>query len=374
MKLGITSIRLAKTGGIGRYVAELAGRFAREHQVHIITGAAECDVAGATFHLRRVYSSPVSLQVASAAYAFSNEARRLKQQGIIELFHSQGAEAWGADVVTAHSCQKAAVNQLRKSRGGIYGILKPFEPRSNVVLAIERRNFSSNGCKRIISVSQGVKKEIMELYGVAEERVTAIPNGVDLDEFNPAMKAQYRRPVRERLALKDTDIMLVFTAWEFNRKGLKYIIEALPHLPADVKLVAVGGEDPISYRALAERLSVKDRVIFPGPTKNAREYYGAADAFVFPTAYEAFSLSTLEAAASGLPVIATRVNGTEELIEDGVNGYFVKREGADIADKIKTAIGVGLERMGASARKTAEGYSWDRTAKETLKVYKEALE
>ena len=124
MKLGITSIRLAKTGGIGRYVAELAGRFAREHQVHIITGAAECDVAGATFHLRRVYSSPVSLQVASAAYAFSNEARRLKQQGIIELFHSQGAEAWGADEHTdtctfgahgsRHSPQPARLGQSFK--------------------------------------------------------------------------------------------------------------------------------------------------------------------------------------------------------------------------------------------------------------------
>jgi glycosyltransferase involved in cell wall biosynthesis len=78
--------------------------------------------------------------------------------------------------------------------------------------------------------------------------------------------------------------------------------------------------------------------------------------------------------ACGLPIVATKVNGTDELIEDGVNGFFVSRDGDDIADKIGRVIDRGIPKMGAEARRTALGYSWDRIAEKTLNVYREALE
>ncbi|MFH0863181.1 MAG: glycosyltransferase family 4 protein [Candidatus Altiarchaeota archaeon] len=374
MRVGITSNVLDKQGGISRYVSELAERFSREHEIHLLSAKVNYAVRGTVIHKSRIIWHPTSLKVATSAYVNTNVGRKLKREGIVELMHGQGVEYLRPDVVTAHSCQKAAVSQMRLVRGGIYDMLKPFEPTSNIVMAIEKLNVAPDGCKRIIAVSEGVKRELMDLYGVAQERVTSIPNGVDLEEFNPSMRAEYRLPVRGRLGVREGQVLLVFTAWEFKRKGLRHIIEALPHLPDDVKLAAVGGEDPTPYRNLAERLGVKDRVIFTGHSKNVKEYYAAADAFVFPTAYEAFSLSTLEAAASGLPVIATKVNGTEELIEDGYNGHFIERDGKDIADKVKKAMGYGLERMGANARKTAEGFSWERTAEQTLKIYREALE
>jgi len=72
----------------------------------------------------------------------------------------------------------------------------------------------------------------------------------------------------------------------------------------------------------------KGRVVVRGEEKPyivVTEYYAASDIFVFPTAYEAFSLVTLEAVASGLPILATKVNGTEELIIESYNGFFIKR-------------------------------------------------
>jgi UDP-glucose:(heptosyl)LPS alpha-1,3-glucosyltransferase len=92
--------------------------------------------------------------------------------------------------------------------------------------------------------------------------------------------------------------------------------------------------------------------------------YAAADAFVFPPAYEAFPLVALEAAASGLPLLITHVNGVSDLLHDGVNGWFIERNAADIATRLRTlqsdpALG---RSMAASARLAAQPYSWEAMA------------
>ena len=106
------------------------------------------------------------------------------------------------------------------------------------------------------------------------------------------------------------------------------------------------------------------------------DYYCAGDIFVFPSLYEAFSLATLEAAASGLPIIATKINGTEELIKEGYNGFFVKRDPKDITEKINLLIKDEnlRKQMSRNARKVIEkNYTWDICAKKTTEVYEELL-
>lgn len=101
----------------------------------------------------------------------------------------------------------------------------------------------------------------------------------------------------------------------------------------------------------------------------------SSDTFVFPTAYEAFLLATLEAVASGLPILATKINWTEELIKEGYNGFFIKRDPKDIAEKINILIEDKQLRkiVSRNARKTAENYSWDKIAKKTLEVYQNII-
>jgi UDP-glucose:(heptosyl)LPS alpha-1,3-glucosyltransferase len=102
-------------------------------------------------------------------------------------------------------------------------------------------------------------------------------------------------------------------------------------------------------------------------------YYAAADVFLLPTFYEAFSLATLEAAASGLPLVVTKVNGTEELIEDGRNGFFIERDGDDIAHRLRQLRDDHRLRtmLGDAARQSALRYAWDTIADQTLRVYEE---
>lgn len=141
--------------------------------------------------------------------------------------------------------------------------------------------------------------------------------------------------------------------------------------------MVVGSAAPDYYRTLAKRLGFESNLIFTGHVPDAWRFYAASDAFVFPTSYEPFGMVITEAMASGIPVITTEVAGAAELIEHGREGYLLKDSHSqeELAGYINELFGgKNIEKMGKRARETAENYSWDYTARETLNVYKEALE
>ncbi|HVZ49330.1 MAG TPA: glycosyltransferase, partial [Gemmatimonadaceae bacterium] len=129
-------------------------------------------------------------------------------------------------------------------------------------------------------------------------------------------------------------------------------------------------------RAYAARVvpDAAARVHVAPPSAAPQAWYAASDLFLFPSRYEAFSLVTLEAAASGLPIVCHRINGTEELVADGVNGWLVPF-GADALRARVVALrdDAGLRaRMGAAAVESSRRYAWDRVAAEYLAVLDEA--
>lgn len=284
-----------------------------------------------------------------------------------DILHSNGTYYLEPDVLTLHEVHRCMIRTRRLWH------LKQLLPWEIAVLQYEKKNLKSKNVKKIICLSQGEKREVMEFYGVPEEKIAVIPNGVDLEEFKPNKKK--REKVRKSIGIEENEIVLMFSGHEFERKGLRYIIEALPMLKDknSIKLVVVGRDNPEPYKKLAQKLGVLDKVKFVGFVPDITSYYSASDVFVFPTAYEAFSLATLEAVASGLPILATRVNGTEELIKEGYNGFLIERNPKDIAEKINILIEDDnlRKQMSKNARRTAENYSWDKIAKRYVEVYEE---
>jgi hypothetical protein len=129
---------------------------------------------------------------------------------------------------------------------------------------------------------------------------------------------------------------------------------------------------PLSVMACAVMAGGNERVL----DRWIRTVGWAADFFIFPSHYEAFSLATLEAAASGLPILTTRINGTEELVRPGVNGEFVSKSPDDIAMKVDALLaGHGcLKAMGEAARRIVmEEYTWDRVTELTEAAYRKSL-
>jgi glycosyltransferase involved in cell wall biosynthesis len=128
--------------------------------------------------------------------------------------------------------------------------------------------------------------------------------------------------------------------------------------------------------AHAARAGAARQVLLPGPSRTPEDYYAACDAFLFPSRYEAFSLVTLEAAASGLPVIAHAINGTEELVRDGENGWLVPVGPEGLRDRLVVLRDdeARRARMSAAAVASSLRYGWDRIAEEQLAVLATAAE
>ena len=117
-------------------------------------------------------------------------------------------------------------------------------------------------------------------------------------------------------------------------------------------------------------------MVFGGFRKDVPVALASADIFLFPSWYEAFSLATIEAAACGLPVVATSINGTEDFIQPGINGDFVRSDPKHIAEVIGPLIADPERRaeMGRNARQLVEqNYTWDRVTLATEEAYQEYL-
>ena len=375
MKIGMTSTRFNTQGGIFRYAYELAHRLSLDYDMHVITGKNEDGKSKITFHNAPTLFSTISSRVISNTLSSTVVGHRLKAKGIIDLVHGNGAEYIRPDVYTAHSVHKAAVDISKKKRGWKYSLLKTFEPRTNVVLGIEKANYTSLHNREVIAISNTVKEDIIKYYGVNPDKIHVIYNGVDINEFKPIDDIR-RGILRRNIGFLSDDIVAVFCGWEFKRKGLMQIIEALPSLSKKVKLLVLGSADKRDFVKRAIELGVQDRIKFVGHVINPVEYYQASDLMIFPTSYEPFGLVITEAMACGLPVVTSKCAGASELIKDGSDGMLLNNpyDVQEIIDSVGYIVDNDLlNKMGGNARESILTYNWDATAKDTLKVYKEVL-
>lgn len=229
--------------------------------------------------------------------------------------------------------------------------------------------------KTYIAISAGVKEELEREYGLS--RVAVVHHGVDSAKFAPCASRAEKASLRARLGLA-TDRELVFLyVGTYERKGLATVIRALPLLPpelaARVKIAAIGAGDAAKFGALARSLGVGEMLELIPPRKNIEEYFRAADAFVFPTTYEPFGLVILEAMASGLACVVSRVAGAAELIAHDRSGLLLDEatdERALATLMAKLHDDATRERLGKEARRTAEHRSWELVARE----YESAIE
>jgi UDP-glucose:(heptosyl)LPS alpha-1,3-glucosyltransferase len=375
MKICLTSVQVSKEGGIPRYVCELAERMVSEHEVHILTSRQVYDIAAAKFHHVPAIFKPISLRIGTNTLGNTLIARKLKREGVVDIVNSQSAEIIGADITTAHSVHKAAIHEITKSRGKTYGFLKYFEPRSKLILAIERKNYYHKASKHVIAISQSVKEDIIRHYGYPKEDITVIHSGVNTKEFCPREKDGEWRRIRDTYGYDEGDIVSVFPGWEFKRKGLMQVIESIPQL--GIKVLVIGSADPEKFIKKAKELGVRDNIAFAGHQRNISQYYKASDIMIFPTEYEPFGLVITEAMSCGLPVITSKAAGAAEIIDDGKDGMILENPHNvdEVIEKTKYLIDNNLiKEFGQKARKKATQYTWDTVAKKTLEVYRRVLE
>jgi glycosyltransferase involved in cell wall biosynthesis len=203
-----------------------------------------------------------------------------------------------------------------------------------------------------------------------------IPNGVDVRRFSPGASS-----FRREHGIGEDEILILLARRLVEKNGVSDFARAVCLLDSKAIRIVVAGDGPEREKmsAIFNEARAMDRVLFLGAVPNTQmpPVYRAADISVLPSLAEATSISGLEAMASGLPLVGTRVGGIPAIIDDGQTGLLVEaREPKAMADALLRLIADRPLRQafGAAARRRAENeFSWPTIAGRTLDAYRECL-
>jgi glycosyltransferase involved in cell wall biosynthesis len=177
----------------------------------------------------------------------------------------------------------------------------------------------------MVAVSADIKRHLAEKVGVREDRVITIPNGIDLSAYDS--QRSHREEVRRTLGVDNGTLLLGAIGNLYPVKGHTYLLRAVALLHGGglpVKLVIAGrGALLDDLRAETTRLGIARDVAFLGFREDVPALLPALDVFVLPSLSEGLPLSALEAMATGMPVVATRVGGAPEVVAHGESGLLV---------------------------------------------------
>jgi glycosyltransferase involved in cell wall biosynthesis len=286
-----------------------------------------------------------------------------------DVLHVNGFITWmPADVNTAHFVHSGWFGSKYYPFGLTKGLWSAYQfVYTRVNASLERWAYRRS--RVITAVSQKVADEIRAIGLTPNNRVDVIYNGVDTRGFAAAQgdRAKFNLPAEAFLLLFVGDLRT-------PRKNLGTVLEALRHLPDHVHIAVAGYLPGSPYPEQARSLGIANRVHFLGLVKEMPVLMHSVDAFVFPSRYEAMSLSLLEAMAAGLPVVTARTAGGAEIITPECG---IVLDDPDDPKALAGAIAQLAESdearraMGIAANELATGFGWARMAAQYIALYRQ---
>jgi D-inositol-3-phosphate glycosyltransferase len=377
------------SGGLNVYVRELSREMVkRGHTIDIFTRRTD----GETPEITHVGENTRVIQVEAGPFAADKGAQRRHletfRKGVM-AFAERDDQGRGYDLVHSHYWMSGWIGQtlaecwdaphivmfhtLAEAKNRHH--LGEREPKYRIAgeRAVAQR------ADRIICAGEGEREMLGELYGVPASRVSVIPCGVDTLSFRPMDSHR----AKERMGLDPGVPVLLFVGRIEPLKGIDVLIRAAAQLEGRFQLLVVGGDAKDARRKrelekLAREIGVAGRVAFADavPHEDLPGVYNAADVCVMPSYYESFGLVALEAMACGVPVVASRVGGLKETVQDGRTGYLVPwRCPEPFAERLDLLLtNEPLRRnLGREARQAAERFRWAEVAAQVEDVYHELV-
>ena len=372
MRIGIDGIPLtgAKTG-VGHYTLELARGLAQIADTdsfefvtpaRILSGDSKRDEWPA--NLSVTYREPNSLR----KHWWTIGLPLYIRQSSLDLFHgtNYNVPLWEGcpTVLTIHDLSLFLYPETHEKHRVSVGL----------------RRIPTMGCAatKIITPSQAVRREIVEHLNVSPEKVIAIPEAARR-EFRP-MPAEETRDARKRFGIEDDFLLYVGTLEP--RKNLMLLVRAFEEVLCTTnlrpQLVIVGKKGWLvdELFAYVERAELGDRLLFTNyvTDEELRALYSSCRMCIYPSLYEGFGLPPLEAMACGAPVITTRIPSIMETVGDAarlVEPTDVDALARNIIDLLADA--EARATLSAAGLARAAQFSWEKTARMTLEVYREML-
>jgi glycosyltransferase involved in cell wall biosynthesis len=287
-------------------------------------------------------------------------AYRLRRGPRFDLVQMVESNLWFGDLSYAHFCHRGFLRRggARANPSAVRGMLRWLDHRLHASLEpwVFRR------VKRIVVPSPGLARELQSEYRPAAGKLSVVANPIDLSRMQPPAGFD-RQAQRAQLGFDEDDLVVVFSALgHFERKGLPILLDAVEALgDPTLRLLVVGGQPDLvrTYAREVDARGIAEAVRLVGMQADIRPFLWAADLLALPSAYEAWPLVVLEAAAAGMPLLVTRLHGVEDLVRDGHNGLLVDRTTDSVADGLRRfgrLSGEERRAMGAHSRASARPY------------------
>ncbi len=286
------------------------------------------------------------------------------------------ARRHGATVIHAHHYSPFVYSGCTRLAGLFTPIVFTEHGRLSDAGPSAKRRLANGALRQLAARTYGVSNDVrlhLVAEGFAANAVGVIYNGIDL---GPAPGPEDRASVRRSLGVADDVLVLATIARLDPVKDLGILLRAV-HAAADVPLLLLvigDGSERAALEAEAASLGLGNRVRFLGHRNDARTWLGGCDAYVNTSISEGVSLTILEGMAARLPVIATRVGGTPEVVDEHCGVLIPAREPAACADALRR---LGRDRalrsaMGAAGRQRVEAhFVLDRMVNDYAAVYRE---
>lgn len=255
--------------------------------------------------------------------------RQILKRDNVKVLHTHNYSSWFYGVLAVR---------------GIGGVRHIHTEHSNVECRrwIYAERLMSRFTNKIVSVSGSVKDFMVERQHISPGRIEVIYNGVDTQRFRPDSRA--RTEYRNKFSFGEKTFVACIVARLSPVKDHETLLGAFSMLAKErpeTRLLIVGeGDIRVRLESLSRDLGVCDRVIFLGERHDIPEILNAADVFVLSSISEGHNMSLLEAMATGIPVVVTRVGGNTEIVLDGVCGFLVPpRDPHALCDRIGALAG-----------------------------------
>lgn len=370
-------------GGAESYAVELARTLVSEQwEVHLYGHSWDGYPEGAVFHEIPGMPGWVPPSVRILAFALRHRAMVARENFDIVLGFGN---TLAMNVYQSHGGVHYFSNmrKIKAVRNPLLRVLKVLtmftSPKYHVRARIESAPFRSPQPPVLIAISDMVRKDMADYFGVEKASIKLVYNGIDNARFGGPKDREAHR-LREDMGFGD-QVLFLFMAYDFRKKGVRNLIEAAASLRDQVGdkrfgVVVVGRAPSPALLRMVRRLQLTGIVHFSGPTKQPELYYQACDVFVLPTFYDACSLVVFEAMAAGLPAITTVHNGASGIVRGGIDGMILKNPN-DIGE-MAHAMSLFLDRAvlraaSQAARLTASRYTLERNHRQMLDVLNEAV-
>lgn len=365
-KIAVVVPKYGLVGGGERFVLELTERIALNHRydVYVFANKWKSQSDRITFHKVPVVSFPKFLTTISFAW-FAN--RKMAKMNF-DIIHTH-ERIFHADIFTMHSVpHRFWVKKVRRKKMSLFDYGTSW---------VEKSLIKKGECRMFLPVSGIAKEKFLQEFWVDPEKVQIVHPGIDIDKFNKLDRNMCRREIRKRFGIDEADTVVLFVSMNFELKGLDNLMAAMAltkskHPSEKLKLLVVGKGNEKKYGRLAQKLGVKNEVIFAGVWKdNIEKIYLASDIFAMPSGFDTFGMAVLEAMSASLPVIISDSVGAKDLVKDGINGFVVEKEDiSSISSKIEFMLNKkNREVIATEAYKVAVQNTWDRVSEKVLEIY-----